>query len=72
MPVDTAPEIEAFMLERFRALSGSERGLMALQMFESAQRVVLSSLPEGLSEHQRRRELLRRFYGDELANKVFP
>jgi len=53
-------------------MSGAERALMAMQMFETAQRVVLSSLPAGLTEHERRRELCRRFYGDELARRAFP
>ena len=52
-------------------MSGGERALMALQMFESAQQIVLSSLPNGLGERERRRELCRRFYGDELARQVF-
>ena len=51
---DTAPEIDALLRERFAALTGSQRALMALQMFETAQRIVLSSLPSGLSEPERR------------------
>lgn len=69
---DTSPEIEAFLTERFAAMSGSDRALMALQMFETAQQIVLSSLDPSLDERQRRRELCRRFYGDELAYSVFP
>jgi len=69
---DTAPAVEALLRERFAALSGSQRALMALQMFETAQRIVLSSLPPGLSERARRRELCRRFYGEELARSAFP
>lgn len=69
---DTAPEIENLLRQRWQALSGSERALMAMQMFETAQRIVLSSLSSGLSERERRRELCRRFYGDELARRVFP
>ena len=45
---------------------------MALQMFETAQQIVLSSLDPGLSEIERRRELCRRFYGAELARAAFP
>jgi hypothetical protein len=41
-------------------------------MFETAQLIVLSSLRSGLSERERRRELCRRFYGDELARQAFP
>ena len=69
---DTSPEIEAFLKARSAAMSGSDRALMALQMFETAQKIVLSSLDPALTERQRRRELCRRFYGDELALAVFP
>ena len=69
---DTSPAIEALLTERFAAMSGSERMQMALQMFETAQQIVLSSLDPNLSESERRRELCRRFYGDELAQAAFP
>ena len=69
---DTSPEIEAFLKARYAAMTGSQRALMALQMFETAQRIVLASLDPGLTEAQRRRELFRRFYGDALAEEVFP
>jgi hypothetical protein len=69
---DTSPEIEAVLRARYAAMTGSERALMALQMFETAQLVVLSSLDPGLSADQRQRELCRRFYGDEVAQVAFP
>jgi len=69
---DTSPEIEALLGQRFAAMTGEERMLMALQMFETARLVVLSSLDPRLGEYERRRELVRRFYGDELATKAFP
>ena len=69
---DTSPEIEAFLKARYAAMTGSERALMALQMFETAQQIVLSSLDPSLSERERQRELCRRFYGDELAQAAFP
>ena len=69
---DTSPETEVFLRARYTAMTGSERALMALQMFETAQQIVLSSLDPALSEYQRRRELCRRFYGDELAQAAFP
>ena len=69
---DTSPDIEAVLRARYAAMSGSDRALMALQMFETAQQIVLSSLASGLSQTQRRRELCRRFYGDELAQAAFP
>ena len=69
---DTSPEIEAFLNARYAAMTGSERALMALQMFETAQQIVLSSLAPGLGDRERRRELCRRFYGDDLAQAAFP
>jgi len=69
---DTSPEIEAILKARYSTMTGSERALVALQMFETAQQIVLSSLDPSLSEGERRRELCRRFYGDELARAAFP
>ena len=69
---DTAPAMDRFLRERYAAMNGSERALMALTMFETAQRIVLSSFPSGLSELERRRELCRRFYGDQLASEAYP
>ena len=69
---DTSTEIEAFLTARYAALSGPQRLLMALEMFETARQVVLSSLDPSLDEQERRRELFRRFYGDALAHEVFP
>ena len=70
--IDTTPKMDALLRERFAAMSGAERALMALQMFETAQRIVLSSLPSGLNEYERKFELCRRFYGDELARQAYP
>ena len=68
---DTSPEVEALLKARYAAMTGSERALMALQMFETAQLVVLSSLDAALNDDQRRRELCRSFYGDALAVSAF-
>lgn len=69
---DTSPEIEVFMAARYASMSGSERALIALTMFETAQRIVRSSLDPSLTEEQARFELCRRFYGSALAAQVFP
>ena len=69
---DTSHEIAALLRVRYAAMTGSERALMALQMFETAQLVVLSSLDPDLSADQTRRELCRRFYGDEVARAAYP
>ena len=69
---DTSSEIEALLRARFAAMTGSQRALMALQMFETTQQIVLSSLDPQLDAHAMRRELCRRFYGDELACSAYP
>ena len=57
---DTSPEIELLLKARFASMTGSERAFMALQMFETAREIVLSSLDPALSDYQRRRLLWRR------------
>ena len=52
-------------------MSGAQRVLMAAQMFETAQRIVLSSLPVGMDGASRRRALCRRVYGSAVAHKAF-
>ncbi len=69
---DTSAEAAAFVKARFAAMTPSQRAFMALQMFETAQQIVLSSLPPSLDEGQRRRELCRRFYGEALARAAYP
>ena len=67
----TSPAFEALLSQHYAAMSGTARALMALQMFETAQLIVLSSLPEGAGELDRKRELCRRFYGEELARRAY-
>jgi hypothetical protein len=64
---DTPPEIERMVRDRLMARSGEERLAMGAQMFESAREMVNASLPPGLSETERRRELFRRIYGKETG-----
>ena len=68
---DTNPDISAYVRKRYMEMDGEQRFLIGLQMFETARKIVLSSLPEGLSEHDRRRLLCERFYKP-LAPQVFP
>jgi hypothetical protein len=68
---DTAPAIETMLRERYAAMTGSARVVLALEMFETAQRIVLSSLPQNMPERERNRELCRRFYGEDLARKAY-
>jgi hypothetical protein len=63
---DTPPEISEMVRARLMALSGEERFLMGIRMFDAARRMVLASLPPGLSEQERKSQLFARFYGELL------
>jgi hypothetical protein len=63
---DTGPEIAEMVRARLMARSGAERFVMGVQMFESARRIVLASLPSDLSKRERKRLLFERIYGEPL------
>ncbi len=63
---DTSPEIAEMVRNRLMALSGAERFRMGVEMFEAARRMVLASLPPGLSGTERRRRLFERLYDEPL------
>jgi hypothetical protein len=67
---DTPPEIAEMVRTRLMALSGAERFRMGVQMFEAARRMVLASLPAGLTETERKRQLFKRIYGEDLPTQV--
>ena len=60
---DTPPEIAAMVRARLMAQSGAERFRMGAEMFEAARRMVLASLPVGLTVDERKRLLFERLYG---------
>ncbi len=59
---DTSPTAQALFRRMLMELSGEERMLMGFEMHESAREIVLASLPAGMSEGERRRQLFLRFY----------
>ena len=67
MSPDTSPEAARVVAERSRAMSGQERFMIGVHMFESARALALASLPPGASEKRRQRHLCARFY-PELSN----
>jgi hypothetical protein len=64
---DTSPEVARVVAERFRDMSGRERFMIGVQMFETARALVMASLPPGVSEQERRHHLCARFY-PEISN----
>jgi hypothetical protein len=67
---DTAPDIEKIVRDRYLQMTGEQRFLIGIQMFETARAIALSSLPQGLSEKEKRRRMCERFYGVQ-ASEVF-
>ena len=63
---DTPPEVEKIYREMIMARTPEERMQMAFSMMATGRQLVLSSLPEGLSEAEKRRQLFERMYADEL------
>jgi hypothetical protein len=61
---DTPPEIAEMVRERLMAHTGAERFEMGCRMFEAARDMVLASLPQDLTDKERRRLLYERFYSD--------
>jgi hypothetical protein len=60
---DTPPDIASIVRERIMKLSGAERFVIGARMFETTRAFVLASLPENISEAERKRMLYERFYG---------
>ena len=63
---DTPPEVAEMVRVRLMAMSGAERFRMGVEMFDAARRMVLASLPPGLTETERKRRLFNRIYGESL------
>ena len=68
---DTSSAIAAMVRQMLLARSGSERVAMGSQMFEVARKMVLASLPPGLSELDIRLRLCERLYGNEVNLAAF-
>jgi len=66
---DTSPEVQKILDEFYAKLSGEERLLMGLEMFETARKIVLSSFPENLPENEIRKRLFLRFYGNDFSEE---
>jgi len=63
---DTSAEISRLVADRHRSMTPAERWLAASSLFETARRIVESSLPMDLTMEEQRVAVVRRFYGNEL------
>lgn len=64
---DTSFEIQKKIDEIYKNKSGEEKLLIALSMFETARELVISSLPNNLSERELRKALFLRFYVNDFS-----
>ncbi|HEY3784685.1 MAG TPA: hypothetical protein VGL55_05345 [Steroidobacteraceae bacterium] len=67
---DTSPQMERIVTERYRQMSPDQRMRIASSMFETARKIVESSLPADMSRRERRLAWARRFYQGELPEKA--
>ena len=61
---DTPVDIARMVHARLMALDGATRFRMGVESFEAARRMVVASLPVGLSDIERKRLLFERIYGE--------
>lgn len=64
---DTSLKTQKFYFETMMARSGEERFLMGISACQSARRIVLSSLPDHLSETERRVQYFLRLYEQDFT-----
>jgi hypothetical protein len=63
---DTPTTMSKVVLDRYRSMTPAERWLAASSLFETARKLVESSLPSDLTMEQRRLAVVRRLYKNEL------
>lgn len=66
---DTSTWAKKIQDKLFAELSGEERLLMGLEMFETARKIVLSSFSPNLLENEIRKRLFLRFYGSDFSEE---
>ncbi len=67
--LDTSLEIQKKLDEIYSSIPGEQKLLMALQMFDTVRKIVISSLPKDLSNNQLRKQLFLRFYGNDFSEE---
>ncbi|MCK4695571.1 MAG: hypothetical protein KAT74_07400 [Candidatus Cloacimonetes bacterium] len=68
---DTSIEIQRIYHDLIMSKTGEERFLMGISMFQIAREFVLASFPQNISDKQKKKLLLERFYGFQTYPPVF-
>jgi hypothetical protein len=63
---DTSADMERLVTERYRQMTPDQRMKIASSMFETARKLIESSLPAGMTRRERRLAFARRLYEGEL------
>jgi hypothetical protein len=64
---DTSKEMEKKYDEMMMERSNMERFMMGIEMFETAKKIVIASLPEDLSESEFKEKIFLRFYENDFS-----
>ncbi len=68
---DTHPYIEKKLTELYSKLSPEERFNKMLSMCQTVREIILSQLPEGLSEIEKRKRLFEIYYRQDFPEEEF-
>lgn len=66
---DTSKEFTDLQNELFNKLLPQQRLKMMLSMMDTARKIVLSSLPKGLSKNEIKKQLFLRFYSTDFSEQ---
>lgn len=68
---DTTKEIEELQNKMWMERTTQERAEFMFGMFATARRIIIASLPKGLSEEEFKKQLYFRTYGEHLPEDFF-
>jgi len=68
---DTHPDIDKKLTELYSKLSPQERFNKMLSMCQTVREIILSQMPAGLSEPERRKRLFEIYYRQDFSDEEF-
>lgn len=68
---DTHPDIDKKLTELYSKLSPEDRFNKMLSMCQTVREIIISQLPEGLSETEKRKRLFEIYYRQDFSEEAF-
>jgi len=68
---DTLPSVEKKLHELYSQLTPEERFNKMLSICQTVREIVLSQLPDGLSDKEKRKELFKIYYEQDFSKEQF-